>query len=58
MAKRALHPKMVARAQAVKAAHAHLTKTMPGFRALPGAQQIRHTQRHVARTLTPKPGGY
>jgi hypothetical protein len=58
MAKRTLHPTLAARAQAVKAAHAHLSKTVPGFRTLPGHQQLRHTQRHVARTLKPKPGGY
>lgn len=64
MAKRTLHPALKARAAAVKAAHAHLTRTMPGFRALPGHQQLAHTQRHVDRNRgadlvrRPKPGGY
>lgn len=52
--RRVLHPALQQRAQAVKAAHAHLSKTMPGFRALPGHQQIRHTQAHVKRSK----GGY
>lgn len=47
--KRALHPALKARSQAVKAAHAHLTKTLAGFRNLPGHQQIRHTQAHVKK---------
>jgi hypothetical protein len=51
MAKRALHPKMVERAAAVKHAHAHLTKTVPGFLKLPGHQQLKHTQAHVSKQL-------
>jgi hypothetical protein len=51
VAKRALHPAFRARSLAVKAAHAHLSKNMPGFRALPGHQQLRHTQAHVTRSL-------
>lgn len=45
---RALHPALKARAVAVKIAHAHLSRHMPGFRALPGAEQFIHTQRHVS----------
>lgn len=53
--KKPLHPAMQQRAAAVKAAHAHLTKTVPGFRSQPGHQQLRQTQAHVAKTL--KRGG-
>lgn len=52
---RRLHPKLAARASAVKQAHAHLSATVPGFRALPGREQFRQTQAHVRRA---KPGGY
>lgn len=45
--KRALHPVLKARGAAVKAAHAHLTAHHPGFRSLPGHEQIRRTQQHV-----------
>lgn len=48
MPKRILHPKLVAHGLKVKAAHAHLTQTVPGFRQLPGREQIRRTQAHVA----------
>lgn len=51
MPKRTLHPKMVQRAAAVKAAHAHLSKTVPGFTQLPGHQQLKHTQAHVSKRL-------
>jgi hypothetical protein len=44
-----LHPKMIARAAAVKAAHAHLSKTVPGFRKLAGRDQIARTHAHVSR---------
>lgn len=50
-----LHPALQARAVAVKAAHAHLTQTMPGFRNLPGREQIKHTQAHATKTM--KAGG-
>lgn len=56
--KRALHPALAARARAVKDAHAHLKRTVPGFHKLPGHEQIRHTQAHVRKTHKPKPGGY
>jgi hypothetical protein len=52
---RRLHPAMQQRAQAVKAAHAHLSKTVPGFRSKPGREQIAHTQAHVKKAT---PGGY
>lgn len=57
MAKRILHPALAARAVAVQQAHAHLTKTVPGFRAQPGHQQLRQVQAHVSRTMIPKRGG-
>jgi hypothetical protein len=50
---RRLHPTMTARAAAVKAAHAHLTATQPGFRALPGHEQLRATQAHVRASRPP-----
>lgn len=53
---RVLHPALVARAAAVKAAHAHLAATVPGFKLKSGAEQIAHVQRHVTKTL--KRGGY
>ena len=46
---RPMHPKMVARAAATKAAHAHLARTVPGFRQLPGREQIARTHAHVSR---------
>lgn len=49
MAKKTLHPSMKQRAAAVKAAHAHLSKTVPGFRALHPHERIRATQAHVKR---------
>lgn len=55
MSKRPLPPAFKARAAAVKAAHAHLSKTVPGFRAKPGHEQLRHTQAHVTKTIK---GGY
>lgn len=53
---RTLHPALKARAAAVKAAHAHLSRTMPGFRTQPGHMQLAQTQAHVTKTM--KPGGY
>lgn len=47
--KRALHPALKARGAAVKAAHAHLTRTVQGFRQQPGHVQIRATQQHVKK---------
>jgi len=48
MAKRPLPPALKARAEAVKRAHAQLS-TEPGFRALPGHEQIRRTQAQVKK---------
>lgn len=44
-----LHPVLKARALAVKLAHAHLTKTVSGFRAQPPHQQFKATQAHVSK---------
>jgi hypothetical protein len=54
MAKRTLHPKMVAHGQAVSAAHAHLSRTVPGFRQLSGREQLKATQAHVRGTRRPR----
>lgn len=53
MAKKTLHPAMKQRAAAVKAAHAHLSKTVPGFAQQHPHERIRQTQAHVK-----KKGGY
>jgi hypothetical protein len=47
--KRTLHPKLQAHGQKVKAAHAHLSKTVPGFRAQPFHQQARAVQAHIRK---------
>lgn len=47
--KKELHPALQARATAVKAAHAHLSATVPGFRTQPPHAQFSATQRHVRR---------
>jgi hypothetical protein len=49
MAKRALHPKMAAHAQAVKRAHAHLSTNQPGFKQLPPRERFKAVQDHVRR---------
>jgi hypothetical protein len=46
-----LHPALKARAAAVKSAHAHLTKTVPGFRQQPGHVQLTQTQAHVTKRM-------
>lgn len=51
-----LHPALAKRAAAVKTAHAHLSKTVPGFREKSGRDQIAHVQAHVKKTM--KGGGY
>jgi len=58
MAKRQLHPAMKQRAAAVKAAHAHLSKTVPGFSQQHPHERVRQVHAHVNRTSKPKPGGY
>lgn len=55
MAKKTLHPTLKQRAQHVKAAHAHLTKTDPGFASLHPHERTRRVQQHVTKTLK---GGY
>lgn len=54
MPKKTLHPAMTRRAAAVKQAHAHLSKAMPGFANLHPHDRIRHTQAHAARLLKGK----
>jgi hypothetical protein len=56
MAKRQLHPAMKARAAAVKQAHAHLTKTVPGFSRLHPHDRARMVHAHVDRAK--QSGGY
>jgi hypothetical protein len=47
---RQLHPKMKAHGQKVKAAHAHLSATTPGFNQLPAKQRFRQVQAHIRRS--------
>lgn len=56
-AERQLHPALKARAQMVKDAHAHLSKAIPGFNALPAHQRMQATQEHV-RTRIKNGHGY
>lgn len=42
-----LHPAVKAHGAKVKAAHAHLARTVPGFRQKPMAEQFRATQAHI-----------
>lgn len=51
---RALHPALAARASQVKAAHAHLSKTVPGFTQKPMAEQMKAHQAHIRKAK----GGY
>lgn len=51
---RPLHPALRARAIAVTVAHAHLSRTVPGFRSKPPAEQFAHTQQHVRRHVRKK----
>lgn len=44
---RYLHPALAQRAAHVKAAHAHLTKTVPGFAKLPMPEKMRLHQAHI-----------
>jgi hypothetical protein len=48
---RKLPPALKAQAQAVKAAHAHLSKTVPGFAQQHPHERIRQTQAHVRKTV-------
>jgi len=47
---RVLHPKLAAHGQKVKAAHAHLSRTQPGFRAQPMRHQMAQVQAHIRRS--------
>lgn len=49
LAKRTLHPALASRAQAVKVAHAHLSKTVPGFRALKPIDQFLNVHAHLVK---------
>lgn len=44
---RQLHPKMKAHGQAVKAAHAHLARTVPGFKQQAPTDRFRAVQAHI-----------
>jgi hypothetical protein len=55
MTMKKLHPALAKRAAAVKQAHAHLSKTVPGFAAQHPHERIRQAQAHVTRTAK---GGY
>lgn len=44
---RQLHPKMAEHGAKVKAAHAHLMKTVPGFQSKPAAHRMRAIQTHI-----------
>lgn len=47
---RTLHPALAARATQVKAAHAHLSKTVPGFTKQSMRDQMKAHQNHIRRT--------
>lgn len=42
-----LHPKMVAHGLKVKAAHAHLARTVPQFNQMPAPQRMKAIQQHI-----------
>jgi hypothetical protein len=44
-----LHPKMVHRGKAIQAAHAHLAKTVKGWRDLTTRERFRMAHAHVAK---------
>lgn len=46
---RVLHPKLAAHGQKVKAAHAHLSRTQPGFRSQPMRHQMSQVQAHIRK---------
>jgi hypothetical protein len=48
--KKPLPPALKVHSQAVKVAHAHLSKTVPGFAQQPPREQFRQTQAHVRAT--------
>jgi hypothetical protein len=45
------HPAVAARARQVKASHAHLSRTVRGFRSLSGREQLQRTQAHVTASM-------
>lgn len=47
MARKPLHPALAQRAVAVKQAHAHLTKTVPGFTQLAGPARLKAVHAHI-----------
>lgn len=47
MARKPLHPALAQRAVAVKQAHAHLTKTVPGFTAMKPHDRTRAVHAHI-----------
>lgn len=49
MAKK-LHPVMQAKAAAVKQAHAHLTKTVPGFASRHPHERVKAVHAHLKKT--------
>lgn len=51
---RKLSPALVARSAAVKTAHAHLSATVPGFRAQKPIAQFQAVHAHL-KTLAPAP---
>lgn len=47
--KRVLHPALVAHGQKVKAAHLHLSNTVPGFKAQPMPVRMKAVQAHIKK---------
>lgn len=51
---RQLHPKMAIRGKAIAAAHAHLAKTVKGWKSLTARERFKRAAAHVATA----PAGY
>ena len=49
MKPRLLHPALAAHGQKVKAAHAHLSATVPGFKAQPMPVKMKAVQAHIKK---------
>lgn len=49
MAKRVLHPALAAHGQKVKAAHAHLSANVPGFKEQPMPAKMKAVQAHIRK---------
>jgi hypothetical protein len=47
---RKLHPALATRAVAVKHAHAHLSKTVPGFTQMAGPARLKAVHAHIGRS--------